>query len=144
MHKFKWLKQIDFLIAVFKQKGYAVFQYTDAEDSVQLDYAVFINSRKHPEKRFYTLLHELGHVLICENSQHFEQYNPVYARTAEYSDGRKQRRKDYRVSIVSEEIEAWKKGLEFAQDNKLYVDEKKYKKDMTECVFSYISWASDD
>ena len=143
MHKIEWLKQIDFLINVFSEKGYMVFQSTDAEDSVQLDYAVFVNSRNHPERRFYTLLHELGHVLICENSNHFKQYNPIYARAPEYEDGRKQRRKDYKVSIISEEIEAWKLGLEFAKDNNLHFDEKKYKKDMTDCIFSYINWASD-
>tara|TARA_B100000700_G_C14956398_1_gene814221 strand:+ start:399 stop:842 length:444 start_codon:yes stop_codon:yes gene_type:complete len=145
MTRDQWLRQIDFLIDIFEQKGYEVLQYTDAPDHVLLNSAVFINSRVHPERRFYTMLHELGHVIINQNHKEFEKGYPLYARTTEFcSDGRKQRRADYRVSIVAEEIDAWKEGLKFAEDNELFINESKYKKDMTESVLSYINWASDE
>ena len=47
MTRDQWLRQIDFLVDIFEQKGYEVLQYTDAPDHVLLNSAVFINSRVH-------------------------------------------------------------------------------------------------
>ena len=39
---------------------------------------------------------------------------------------------------MSEEIDAWRKGKELANRLDIYIDEEKYYKVQTECLFSYI------
>jgi len=124
-----------------QKKGYDVRTYTDATDCVSFTgKTVFINSRNHPETKYYTLLHECGHVLINGDSKRFEEEMPMYARS---EDGRSARSKAYRVSTVAEELEAWKRGRRLAQRLDHHVDAVIYDKHITDNVMSYIEWAAD-
>jgi hypothetical protein len=93
----------------------------------------------HPEKKFYTALHEIGHVIIYENSDQFDRDYPMYVNPENY---RNWGSKKHRVSVVAEEIEAWKYGRQLARDLDLFIDDLKYDKLMTECVMSYLVWAA--
>jgi len=136
-----WNKQFDEVSNWLTSKGYIVRSYTDAEDCVCFNgKTVFINSRNHPETRYYTLLHECGHVLIAQDSANFEREMPMYARS---DDGRNARSKAYRVSTVAEELEAWKRGRRLAMRLNHAVNDIKYDKQITENVMSYIEWAAD-
>jgi len=136
-----WKTQYDEVCAWLKKKGYKVWAYTDADDSVSFTgKRVFINSRNHPETKYYTLLHECGHVLIDNDSDRFEREMPMYARSM---DGRRARSKAYRVSTVAEELEAWKRGRRLATRLGHTVDDDKYDKQITDNVMSYIEWAAD-
>ena len=121
--------------------GYKIIYGTDEEDRVEFDTkAVYINSRYHPETKFYTLLHEYGHAYIFENlAEKFESDYPMYYRA---QDSRTERSKSARVSIVAEEIEAWKIGRQFARNLYMHIDEDKYDTHMTENLMSYIDWAA--
>lgn len=135
-----WLRQIDIISDILSNYGYDVYTYTDAVDQVDLERkSVHINSRKHAESRFYTLLHELGHVDIYENSaDEFASNHPVYVR----ADGQSCHTKAGRVSLLAEEIQAWKKGRILAREADLYIDDAKYDYYMTESIISYINWAA--
>ena len=45
----------------------------------------------------------------------------------------------YKVDVLSEEIDAWRKGKELANRLKIEIDEEKFYSVMTECVYSYIT-----
>jgi len=137
-----WNQQSKVVIDKLRSVGYSVSEYSDADDRVDFSEArVHINSRCHPETRFYTLLHEYGHVDICVHSaDQFEEDHPLYYRT---SDGRTERSHAGRVSILAEEIEAWKRGRWFARKAGLKINESKYDKHMTDALMSYINWAAD-
>lgn len=136
-----WNKQAQEVHDWLAKKGYSVKSQTDAEDCVCFDEkTVFINSRNHPETKYYTLLHECGHILVAQDATNFEREMPMYARS---SDGRNARSKAYRVSTVAEELEAWKRGKRLSARLKHYVDDVKYDKQITEGVMSYIEWAAD-
>ena len=51
----------------------------------------------------------------------------------------------YKVSVVGEEIEAWKLGRNLG-DHELnhFIDHNKFDKMMTECVMSYLFWATEE
>ncbi len=144
MNKQSWLKQIDHLREVLFGMGYVLCEATDVEDSVHFqEREVHINSRQHPETRFYTILHELGHIMVAENSDTFSADVPMYVHSHTMpNDGRRERGKAYRVSLVAEEIEAWKLGRRFAIAQGLWVDNEKYNKHMTDAVMSYIEWSA--
>ncbi len=100
---------------------------------------IFINSRLGAEARYYTLLHECGHLLVDKNWKTFERDNPMYASSC---DLRIAKSKAYRVSIVAEEIEAWKRGRRLAKKLGHRVDDKKFDKMISENVMTYIDWAA--
>ena len=100
---------------------------------------IYINSRNHPETKYYTLLHEAGHLLIDKNWQAFDRDNPMYSVS---TDSRGSKSKAYRVSLVAEEIEAWKRGRRLAKRMGHQIDEKKYDKHTADNVMTYIEWAA--
>jgi len=122
--------------------GFEILLDSDEEDRVDFDETtIYIKSRNHPETKFYTLLHEIGHAEIFVNSSRkFEEDHPMFYQ---YSDGRVERSYAYRVSIVAEEIEAWRVGRNIARNLKLFIDDEKYDKHMTASLMTYINWASD-
>jgi len=121
-------------------RGYIVNQYTDAEDSVYYDAGeILINSRKHPESKFYTLLHECGHILINDNRDRL--FN-LSRETQAIMGGPKHSRKK-RVAVISEEIEAWKRGERLAKRLGLKINEDKFDRCRANAIMSYIEWARD-
>ena len=141
-----WEAQFSLIETIIESKGYKIVSAPGEEDRVEMSgdiLTIFINSSCWPETRFYTLLHELGHIIISEDPKSFISENPMYVHaSATFNDGRKERAKAYRVSLISEEIEAWRIGKRMATSLGLYLDDKKYNKHMTESVMSYIDWAA--
>jgi hypothetical protein len=142
MTKADWDYQFGYVAGYIKSLGYTVKETPHEQERVEFDEKViYINSRNRSETRFYTLLHEFGHVEIYEDgAEEFEADHPMYYRI---EDGRVERSKACKVSIVAEEIEAWKRGRWFARSEDLTINEKKYDKQMTEALMSYINWAAD-
>ena len=133
-------KQFKEIEAWVNKKGYSVNVATDLEDSIVWgDKSININSRNHPETKYYTLLHECGHLLISKTAKQWEKDVPMYACV---EDARIERSKAYRVSLVAEELEAWKRGKRLASRHNHYVDEEKYNRHITENVFTYIEAAA--
>lgn len=135
-----WNSQTNEVVKWLMAKNYSVSFLTDTEDRVDfVEKRIYINSRNHPETKYYTLLHECGHVLISKDSQ-FQKDMPMYADSP---DGRKARSVAYRVSTVAEEIEAWKRGRRLAQRLSHYINDSKYDTSISNGVMSYILWAAD-
>ncbi len=145
MNKQSWLKQIDHIREALHGMGWSLWEETDTEDRVCFeDRVMYINSRNHPETRFYTVLHELGHIIVWSNSDDFKAEMPMYVHSPDIPcDGRRERGKAYRVSLIAEEIEAWKLGRRFAIAQGLWINNEKYHKHMTDAVMTYIDWAAE-
>ena len=78
---------------------------------------------------------------IYENSaDDFEADHPMYYQI---NSVRTARSKAARVSIVAEEIEAWKRGRWLAREFELYINDRKYDRCMTNALMSYVNWAAD-
>ena len=136
----KYDKQFKEVVAWAKRYKVNVVLESGAEDCYSpTDKKIVINSRLRPEARYYTLLHECGHLLIDKRWRSFERDNPMFAVS---SDLRVAKSKAYRVSIVAEEIEAWKCGRRLSKRLGHTIDEKKYDKMISENVMSYIEWAA--
>jgi hypothetical protein len=121
-------------------KGYQVLLETDAQDCVYFNCKqIHINSRNHIEKRLYILLHECGHVLIDSG-----KVDRVYSlsRETEAIVGERVSKKR-RVAVLSEEIEAWKRGERLAKRLGIKINEEKFDKIRTESIISYVEWAGD-
>jgi hypothetical protein len=121
-------------------KGYHIVLETDAQDCVYFGCKqVYLNSRNHIEKRLYILLHECGHILIdsCKVDRIYS-----LSRKTEAVVGKRVSKKR-RVAVISEEVEAWKRGERLARKLQIPVDEEKFDKIRTDAIMSYVEWARD-
>lgn len=138
-----WKLQFNQLELWTNEHGFSVILERDKEDIIDWKTdSITINSKPHWENRYYALLHECGH-LLANHDESFLDYNyPCYVR---HEDKRKMKTDAYRVSVVGEEIEAWKLGRNLG-DKILnhFIDHNKYDKMMTECVMSYLFWATEE
>ena len=68
-----WNKQYDVVSGWVVSKGYKISCFTDADDRLEFEEkTIYINSRQHAESRFYTLLHECGHLLISQTASNVQ------------------------------------------------------------------------
>jgi hypothetical protein len=141
-----WDRQFKEAQEIIEDWGYDIDLRPGARDQVALGEVktISINSSCHPETKFYTLLHEIGHILIRRDWKRFSKDYPNYLDGPDAAvDGRRERRKSYRIGLIAEEIEAWKRGRKFADRNQLYVDPLKYDTDANSALMSYIEWIAD-
>lgn len=84
------------------------------------------------ERKFYLLLHEIGHVILFDKNRTYKngvaygQYN--FSRNST----------TYKINFLEEEIEAWKKGRELARRMKLKVTKRNFEKIKSISLASYI------
>jgi hypothetical protein len=134
-----WKDQFDDLEIWLLDKGYNLEVAHDVEDCVILeDKLVCIQSRSRVETRYYSLLHECGHILVSNTLKQWKQDIPLYAQDTIYIDARKTRGTPFKVSLIAEEIEAWKRGRRMALKMGHYIDNTRYNKLMSDCVYSHI------
>lgn len=102
---------------------------------------IYISTGQTWQNRLYTLLHEIGHMKIYKKRKEWLDYFSCYA--CDETDGRKMRSISYQVSLVAEEIEAWKIGMKLGKKLGVHIDKNKYNAIMNKCIMSYISSAKD-
>ena len=97
-----------------QNKGFEiVFEHNGRNNISFDDMIITINASEGPETRLFSLLHECGHVLVCQDFQRYKEAFPgVWAGTI---DKRRSRSKHYRVSLVEEEMLAWRRGGKLAK-----------------------------
>tara|TARA_Y100000004_G_scaffold164748_1_gene195100 strand:+ start:326 stop:814 length:489 start_codon:yes stop_codon:yes gene_type:complete len=126
-----WLFSLDYNVTL--KKGCQ--QEVDREENI-----IYINSNLKWENRYYSLLHEAGHVLVDNNKDKFSYNYPFYID--EDKVGR--RGNKYKISTIGEEMEAWIEGRKLG-DFQLnhFINYDKYDKLMSDCVMTYVYWASE-
>jgi len=134
-------RQFNALVSFLNERyDWDVVCSTGEEDRADfVDRIVYINSRCHPETRFYALLHEYGHVDILErDSSELRLAVPCYQT---FHKDRSARSKSGKIATIVEEIEAWKRGRLLAIDMDWHVNIEKYEKNMNEALWGYVEWA---
>ena len=104
---------------------------------------ITISKRQGSEKQLYSLLHECGHLLIQQSVDNYERTYPAQARMNQFMAHRGiEKSKHYKVDVVCEEIEAWRRGKNLASRLGVFVDDKNFHKVSSLCIYSYIEWAA--
>jgi len=123
-----------------ESRGYQIVEGPEEEDACWSDVKqITIYSSQGIENRLYSLLHECGHALIRSSAKDFQYQYPAHAMAE--LDGRKRRSDKYKVSLVEEEMEAWKRGRRLAKRLGIFIDEQNYNKLKTKCLIGYFNWA---
>ena len=133
-------KGIDKLSDWVHKKGYSIeFDYCVRDEFHPADKTITISLRQGPEKRLYSLMHECGHLILHHNEKLYAKKYPSSTKMAYYnSNHRLERSPKYKIDILSEEIDAWRKGQDLAKRLNFYIDEENYYSIMAICVYSYV------
>ena len=111
----------------------------DGQDTIdRISKFVSINSTRSKETQVHIMLHEAGHVLVGESAGRFNGEAEVLNK---YSS----KTKIHKTFTVIEEIEAWKLGRNLGDITlNHFIDHNKFDKMMTECIMSYLYWATEE
>lgn len=135
-----WKAQINKVSNFCKKKDFVVkfleCKYGCSHVSFE-DREIYIHNRCTPERMFYCLLHELGHVLIHENQYSYSQ-NLGFAHNnfSKQSLTRK-------IAEVEEEFHAWQIGYKKAKHMRLKINKVEYEKFKASYLSTYMEWAID-
>ena len=122
-----------------RKKGVRVeFDYCVQDEYRSSDGLITISTRQGIENQLYSLLHECGHLALDINPKLYSKSFPTSMKLAYKSNKALERSKKYKVDIMSEEIDAWRKGRELANRLDIYVDDEKYYNLKVECLYGYI------
>ena len=128
------------LIEWAHKKGYSIdFDYCVQDELRPADKLITISTRQNEEKQLYSLLHECGHLILANNETSYEKKYPSSTKMAYFnSNKRLARSPQYKVDILAEEIDAWRKGKDLAKRLDIWIDEENYYKTKSKCVYTYI------
>ena len=131
---------IEELIEWTNKKGYDIeFDYCVHDEFRPSDKSISISTRQGPENQLYALLHECGHLILQNNENLYNKKYPSSAKMATCNSNlRLERSSRYKVDVLTEEIDAWRKGKDLAKRLEIYIDEDRYYLLMSKCVYSYI------
>jgi Zn-dependent peptidase ImmA (M78 family) len=91
-----------------------------------------INTRQNVKSRYYSLLHEVGHYLLRQQSD----FGTKYLIDHSFSN----KNKDKRIDVLREEIAAWDKAYEFISINKYAFEESKWQHYSKKFIYQYAMW----
>lgn len=135
-----WPSRLKKVINFALNKGYKIeFSKTNKKISQPLSYnqvnlqkkIIKIYNGHSDEYKIYLILHELGHGLLNEDYKNFSNFSG-YGQINFSSNT-----VAHKISIIEEELEAWKIGQNVAKELKIKINRKKFEKLKTQCVATY-------
>lgn len=135
-----WKAQTEKVARFCKRRGFSVkFQKNKHENSTIcfVENEILIHNGSTQERVFYSLLHEVGHLLIHENAQ-------LYAQNTGFVFNNFSRQSlTTKIGEVEEEFDAWRQGYKKAKKMRLKVDRLEYEKLKASYLSTYFEWAID-
>jgi len=131
---------IEELIEWTNKKGYDIeFDYCVQDEFRPGDKMITISTRQGREKQLYSLLHECGHLILQNNDDLYNTKYPSSAKMAYCTNNKRlERSPKYKVDVMTEEIDAWRKGKDLAKRLDIYIEEEEYYLVSTKCLYTYI------
>ena len=136
-----WKSQIQVLERYCNDKGWEV-EYVSrtnpsADSALIGKNKLAIKKERNNELTFYILLHEIGHMMLCQNNRMYEErYNAVFEAFSSASI-------THKIKRVEEELDAWKTGFKLSKRLKLYVNRRRFEQIKSRCISTYLMWAVD-
>lgn len=93
------------------------------------------------EEQIFILLHECGHILLRQKEHVYENMFPIQSTISPNKSYKKRSRK-YKIEILQEEILAWNRGKKLAKRLGIKINNKKWERIKSDCLFTYIEWAA--
>ena len=133
---------IEELIEWANKKGHDIeFDYCVHDEFRPDDRMITISTRQGREKQLYSLLlkKDTWHLISQNNDDLYSAKYPSSAKMANFNSNRRlERSANYKVDVMTEEIDAWRKGKDLAKRLGIYIDEDNYYSVSTKCLYTYI------
>ena len=88
---------------------------------------------RNPELMCYFMLHELGHIKLCNSIYYADTYRAMWQPKGTTM---------FRIGTLEEEINAWNVGRDIARACRVFIDLSKYDKTKAKMVKTYVVWAA--
>ena len=130
-----WLEELHKVQKYCNRKSYSVVYKPVEYDFVDLEKKKITISTSHSyEIALYSLLHEMGHVTLCNRKKSYKtNFDYVFENFSKSS-------MVYKLTILLEELDAWKEGLKLAERLNIRVDRRKFEITKAKCISTYITW----
>jgi len=126
-------EDLDKLIMWANERGYSVDVSPDGDNSVDGESKIiFISSKRTTDYQVCVLLHECGHIQIFENKGTLNMTDSK----SQWSEASRK----HRASILIEEVEAWRRGINLSRKLKLSIDIDTIKLNMINAILKYAKW----
>lgn len=129
-----------------KRRGFDLERERGAEDCVCFSSStVFIDASASQEAQLATLLHECGHVDVLQErlkNKRLKVAGATLGRWARTSNSRSRRALRVRISVVTEEIEAWDRGEALARRLKIRFNRRTFDNVRTRALMTYFRWTA--
>lgn len=129
-----------------RRRGFRLKCEAGADDCVCFATArVLINSKATPASQLSALLHECGHVDVLQHRLKNRRVRVAGATLGQWgrtSNAKSQQKLGVRISVVTEEIEAWDRGELIAKRLKIRYNRKTYKNVRTRALMTYFRWTA--
>lgn len=126
-------EDLDKLIIWAEERGYSTDISPDGDNSVDGETkTISVSNKRSLEYQVCVLLHECGHVQIFENKGTLDM---DHFRSKWSSKSRK-----VKTSILIEEVEAWRRGLNLSKKLNLSIDRNIIKGHMINAILKYAKW----
>lgn len=133
-----WKEQTEKLARFCKRRGFSV-KFVKCRNACSticfVDKEILIHNGATPERMFYCLIHEMGHMLVHENPQLYSQ-NLGFTINNFHTQSLTQR-----IGEVEEEYDAWRAGYKKAKRMRLKVDRVAFEKLKASYLSTYFEWA---
>lgn len=132
-----WKSQTDRLIRFCNKKGFIVRVEKCDQGCSTICFdnnEISLHNGLIPERIFYNLVHEMGHMLIHENPQEYSQNVGFVANNFhEHSMTKK-------FGEIEEEFDAWKVGYKQAKKMRFKIDRIEFEKIKASYLSTYLEW----
>ncbi len=96
---------------------------------------IVVNNRVTRQRQLYLLLHEAGHVLLRECEKDHKRRYPAAVI------GGKRATRAHKIDTLREEVMAWEKGREIAEDFQIPIDDSVWHSMVTSALYKYLEWS---
>lgn len=134
-----WKSQLEKLEEYCSNKGWTV-EYRKREPRADMAHPdtghIIIQEDRKPEITFYYFLHELGHLILCQNDKAYqEKYDAVFNSFHTNSQ-------THKITRIEEELDAWKAGYKLGKRLDLFINRRKFTDIKSRCIMTYIMWTA--
>jgi len=97
---------------------------------------ITINSKQSPKKKFFCLVHEVGHYILRQKREFKMRFPKDYVK-----EEKQKKTKQLVVDTLREEVLAWEQGLDYVEGLGIDIDMESYNRQRTSALYKYIEWA---
>lgn len=122
---------IEVVVSYCEKQGWEVRRGVHEDQAFPEDGYINLSTLPTNEVAFYTLLHEVGHMINAADPMYWEYYPGLKLKESNTR---------YKVAFIEEEADAWREGWNLAVDLGLesLIDLKKWDHTRCHCLFSHI------